>query len=59
MKDFWGRVFRNKEQQVQMWVVGGLLVQLRNNKKGNLVSGVSIGRVSDDEAEEIAKDQTV
>ena len=42
-----------------MWVVGGLLVQLRNNKKGNLVSGVSIGRVSDDEAEEMAKDQTV
>lgn len=59
MKDFWGRVFRNKEQQVQMWVVGGLLVQLRNNKKRNLVSGVSIGRVSDDEAEEMAKDQTV
>lgn len=44
--NFWGRVFRHKEHQVQRLVVGGFLVQLRDNHKGNLVSGVSMGRMS-------------
>lgn len=33
VKDFWGRGFRHLEQQVQRWVLGGFLVQLRNNRK--------------------------
>ena len=58
VKDFWGRGFRHIEQQVQRWVVGKFLVQLRNNEKGNLVSGVSVKRVSSDEVGRMAKDQT-
>ena len=63
VKDFWGRGFRHIEQQVQRWVVdryniGKFLVQLRNNKKGNQVSGVSLERVSSDKVGRMAKDQT-
>lgn len=56
-KDLPGRGFRQKEYQVQRLEVGGFFMQLRKNEKENWVSGVIVGRVSGDEAGEVAKDQ--